>query len=60
MRGSGFDMLIKGISLFLVFMVVLAIFGKLRYPGETYIKSKKCPKCGRFLIGKGPCACSKG
>ncbi len=52
-------MYFKLITLFLVAMMVLAFFGKLRYPGQTRIESMKCPKCGRFRIGSGPCACEK-
>ncbi|MGH1367782.1 MAG: hypothetical protein ACRBCL_04140 [Maritimibacter sp.] len=50
-------MIFKIISLFLVFMVVLAFFGKLRYPGQKRVEAAKCPNCGRFRIGKGPCGC---
>ncbi|TCL08668.1 hypothetical protein BXY66_0706 [Shimia isoporae] len=52
-------MIIKIVSLFLVGMAVLAMFGKLRYPGQKRLQSAKCPKCGRFKIGKGPCPCRK-
>ncbi|WP_438960032.1 hypothetical protein [Nereida sp.] len=50
-------MLMKIVSLFLIAMVVLAMFGKLRYPGQQALANAKCPSCGRFRIGKGPCAC---
>ena len=52
-------MYFKLITLFLVGMMVLAMFGKLRYPGQKKIESMKCPKCGRFKIGSGPCSCEK-
>ncbi|MEC8196504.1 MAG: hypothetical protein VX228_09335 [Pseudomonadota bacterium] len=52
-------MLVKIVSLFLVGMAVLAMFGKLRFPGQKQLQSKKCPKCGRYKIGKGPCPCGK-
>lgn len=52
-------MIFKIISLFLVFMMVLALFGRLRYPGQKKIASMKCPKCGRYRIGKGACDCGK-
>ncbi len=52
-------MYFKLITLFLVAMMVLAFFGKLRYPGQQTIESMKCPKCGRFKIGSGPCACER-
>lgn len=59
MRASGCDMIFKIISLFLVGMAVLAMFGKLRFPGQARLKAAKCPRCGRFKIGKGPCPCEK-
>jgi len=57
-------MVIKIISLFLISMLVLAMFGKLRLPksgkGPTrMVGAKKCPKCGSYRIGTGPCACEK-
>ena len=53
-------MIFKIITLFLVGMGVLAMFGKWRFPGQTRLASAKCANCGRFKIGKGPCACRKG
>lgn len=53
-------MLLKVVSLFLVGMGVLAMFGKLRYPGQKRIEAAKCSSCGRFKFSKGPCACEKG
>ncbi|EEX08728.1 conserved hypothetical protein [Ruegeria lacuscaerulensis ITI-1157] len=53
-------MIIKAVTLFLIAMGVLAMFGKLRFPGQRRLSSAKCPRCGRFRIGKGPCACEKG
>lgn len=50
----------KIVFLFLAFMIVLAIFGKLTYPGQKRLQSARCQKCGRFKIGKGPCPCQKG
>lgn len=58
-RATGFDVILKIVVLFLVFMGVLAMFGKLRLPGIKRLSSAKCPKCGRYRIGKGPCPCSK-
>lgn len=52
-------MLIKGISLFLIGMIVLAIFGKLRFPAIGQRRGAKCAKCGRPRIGKGPCTCGE-
>ena len=48
-------MLIKVMILFLLGMAILAMFGRLRFPGQA--RSAKCPNCGRPTIGKGPCDC---
>lgn len=53
-------MIIKIVTLFLIGIAVLAMFGRLRFPGQKRLASKKCGNCGRFRIGKGPCACGKG
>ncbi|MFC3119042.1 hypothetical protein [Jhaorihella thermophila] len=53
-------MIIKIVALFLVGMAVLAMFGKLRFPGQKRLDAARCPKCGRFRIGKGPCQCGHG
>jgi uncharacterized OB-fold protein len=52
-------MLVKGITFFLVGMMVLALFGKFRFPGQRRLEAMKCPKCGRYRIGSGPCGCDK-
>lgn len=52
-------MYFKIITLFLVAMMVLAFFGKLRFPGQKRLTQMKCTKCGRYRIGKGPCPCEK-
>jgi hypothetical protein len=49
----------KIVTLFLVGMAVLAMFGKLSYPGKKALQSAKCQGCGRYRIGKGPCPCGK-
>jgi len=54
------DVILKIVSLFLVAMAVLAMFGKLRFPGQKKLASARCPRCGRFRIGKGPCDCGYG
>ncbi|MEX0281096.1 MAG: hypothetical protein AB3N13_07880 [Arenibacterium sp.] len=56
----GFNVILKVVSLFLIFMVVLAMFGRLRLPGANRLASAKCRKCGRYRIGKGPCRCGDG
>ncbi|WP_323766564.1 hypothetical protein [Antarctobacter sp.] len=62
-------MIVKIVTLFLVFIAVLGFFGKLRVPGarklgqlrdRARLASTKCPHCGRYKIGKGPCDCRKG
>ena len=53
-------MVVKIVTFFLIFMVVLGMFGKLRLPGARQIADKRCKRCGRFRIGKGPCACGRG
>lgn len=57
MRALACDVIVKIVTLFLVAMAVLAMFGKLRFPGQQRLTSARCPKCRRFRIGKGPCAC---
>jgi len=52
--------IVKIVSLFLIGMVALAMFGKLRLPGSRRLASVRCPSCGRYRIGKGPCACGRG
>lgn len=64
-RVTGSDVLTKIVALFLVFIAVLGMFGKLRMPrlpGLERLKrigNKRCPDCGRFVIGKGPCPCGR-
>ena len=53
-------MLAKIVFLFLAFIAVLGIFGRLRYPGKARLAAMRCPGCGRLRIGRGPCDCSKG
>jgi uncharacterized OB-fold protein len=52
-------MIFKIISLFLIGMAVLAIIGRLRFPGQARLAAAKCPSCGRYRIGKGPCKCGQ-
>jgi hypothetical protein len=53
-------MLVKIVLVFLIVMAGLAIFGRLRFPGQTRLSRSTCGTCGRPRIGKGPCACGKG
>jgi hypothetical protein len=50
-------MLVKVVGLFLLVMVVLAVFGRLRLPGKGRLASRRCTRCGRYRIGTGPCDC---
>lgn len=58
--------MVKIISLFLVAMAVLALFGRLRFPGSgkgrgpKRLGAARCPACGRPRIGAGPCDCGRG
>ena len=52
--------MVKIVTFFLIGMLVLAMFGRLRFPGQKRLQSAKCPNCGRYRIGKGPCPCQKG
>ncbi|WP_199286397.1 hypothetical protein [Pseudogemmobacter humi] len=52
-------MLWKIIILFLCAMALVAMIGKLVFPGKARRKAT-CRACGRPLIGRGPCACGKG
>ena len=52
------------VFLFLIFIAVLGVMGKLRLirPGGSRRRTKlprprKCPACGRFLLGSAGCDC---
>lgn len=53
-------MLLKIITLFFVFIAILAIFGRLRFPGQKRLAAMKCGGCGRYRIGRAPCSCGRG
>jgi Sec-independent protein translocase protein TatA len=52
-------MIIKIVSLFLVGMVALAIFGRLKLPKLKFGGGKKCKKCGAPLINNSICICEE-
>ncbi len=52
--------MVKIVSLFLIGILVLAMFGKLRFPGQRRLRSAKCPECGRYRIGSKNCDCGAG
>jgi hypothetical protein len=54
--------MVKVITFFLIGMVILALFGRLRIPKVMTRETKpltaaRCKRCGKPLIGKGPCDC---
>lgn len=49
--------MVKVVTFFLIFIMVLALFGRLRIPGQKKLEALKCPDCGRYRIGKGNCSC---
>jgi len=54
--------MVKIVSLFLIGMLVLALFGRLRaprLPRLPRLRAQQCPACGRPRIGRGPCPCGK-
>ena len=58
-------MIVKAVTLFLIGMLVLGMFGKLHVVGIGKKRKKllttKCKLCGAPKIGKTPCPCqSKG
>lgn len=61
LRGLVSDrMILKIVTLFLVFIAVLGMFGKLSILIPKKLRSvAKCEVCGRHKIGKGPCPCGK-
>jgi len=59
-------MIIKAVSLFLIGMIALAMFGRLRTPKiknplkrNAPLEAKKCPKCGSYVLGSDTCDCEK-
>jgi hypothetical protein len=58
-------MVIKLVIFFLIAMAVLGMFGRFKLPGAGKLsklaqkKPRKCPKCGRYVLGKAPCDCGR-
>jgi hypothetical protein len=56
-------MLAKVVIIFLLAMVLLGMVGKWLFPGTIRravarrAAAVKCPKCGRFLMGRRTCDC---
>lgn len=63
-------MISKIVVLFLLFMLVLGMFGKLRRKTIARLTGKlgrnrlarpdKCASCGKFLFGETACSCKQG
>jgi hypothetical protein len=52
--------MIQVVGLFLIAMLVLALFGRIRKPGGSKRAVRgKCKSCGAPLIGSTPCPCKK-
>lgn len=53
--------MIKVVTLFLIAIIVLAMFGRLRIPKirKDKLKAKKCSSCNRYLIEDNECDCKK-
>ena len=49
-------MLLKIVSLFLVFAAVLAMFGKLRWLDPRRARPERCTRCGAPMAGRS-CPC---
>ncbi len=58
-------MLIKAVSIFLIAMVALGLFGKLRFGTfgrdrkDRALQGRKCRHCGGFAIGSAACPCGR-
>ena len=50
--------MVKVVSLFLIGMLVLAMFGRLRFPGQKRLQAMKCKRCGKYKIGQ-TCSCGQ-
>ncbi|WP_413868234.1 hypothetical protein [Albidovulum sp.] len=51
--------MVKVVLLLLVFLAILGVFGRLRYPARGFRRpgAARCPACGRPRVGNGPCPC---
>ncbi len=55
-------MLVKTVFVFLLGMVLVAMIGRALFPAKFKAMVARrapgtCPRCGRYQIGKGDCAC---
>ncbi|WP_308915807.1 hypothetical protein [Jannaschia sp. LMIT008] len=53
-------MILKIVTLFLIGIAVLAMFGRLRLRLPKSLARTKCRACGTPRIGRGACPCGKG
>ncbi len=58
--------MVKAVTLFLVLLAVLALFGRLRFPALRRTadrlrgrRAPKCPSCGTPVPGGGRCVCGR-
>jgi hypothetical protein len=57
--------MVKAVILFLVVMAAIALIGNAISPGSFWRQvgkttgMRRCPRCGRPLIGKASCDCGK-
>lgn len=59
--------MVKAVTFFLIGIIILAMFGKLRVPRLPRRKrpenkitdARKCPDCGAYILGDGACSCRK-
>jgi len=58
-------MIFKVVTLFLAFILVVGMIGKLvsprqpRKPGPAIEAARKCPECGTYVIGAAPAPCDR-
>lgn len=61
--------MVKGVIVFLLVMLAIAMIGNALSPGSVGRSVKKrfgrakvarCPRCGRYVIGVAGCGCKKG
>jgi hypothetical protein len=53
--------MVKIVTIFLIGMAVLALFGRARLSGlGRALLSRRCPRCGRRVAAQGGCKCDRG
>ena len=53
-------MILKIVTLFLIGIAVLAMFGRLKLRMPRALVRSKCKSCNAPLIGTGKCPCGRG